>query len=46
MSGNDVRIGKGERGGPRWFGDDVNDVDSVDIYKGLEWIGGGVEKSP
>jgi hypothetical protein len=46
MSGNDVRIGEGQRGGMRWFGDDVKDVDSVDIYKELEWIGGGVEKSP
>lgn len=42
MSGNDVRIGKGERGGVRWFGEDVEDVDSVDIDKGLEWIGRGV----
>ena len=44
MSGNDVRIGKRERGGERWFGDDVEDVDSVDISKQLEWIGRGVEK--
>ena len=44
MSGNDVRVGTKDRGGARWFGEDVKDVDSVDIDKGLEWIGHGVEK--
>ncbi len=44
MSGNNVRIGKGQRGGMRWFGDEVEDVDSVNIDKGLEWVGHGVEK--
>ncbi len=33
MSGNDVRVGQRGRGGERWFGNDVKDVDSVDIEK-------------
>ena len=37
MSANEVYLGKGKRGGERWFGEDVRDVDSVDIDKGLEW---------
>ena len=45
MSGNDVRIGMKLRGGERWFGDDVEDVDSVDITRQLEWQGGGVERA-
>lgn len=44
MSGNEVLIGDNEVGGPRWFPDDVEEVDAVDIEKEMEWEGNSLER--